>query len=207
MEKENTLQAGVLFIYKGEKMAQAKTLTQAEFDQVMRYISRKNFALRNRVMFLISHWSGMRVGEIASLKVRDILNPDGTIRAEVRLLPEQTKGRHARTVYLPAKLQEEIRAYIRCRCINSDSEPVFYTSGGKPFTANSLCQLFFWLYRRAGIAGASSHSGRRSFITRLAAKGISVRVLASLAGHRDISVTQKYIDVHDDMKRAAVELI
>ena len=68
-------------------------------------------------------------------------------------------------------------------------------------------QIFFWLYRRAGIAGASSHSCRRSFITRLASKGISVRVLASLAGHRDISVTQKYIDVHDDMKRAAVELI
>jgi integrase/recombinase XerD len=63
------------------------------------------------------------------------------------------------------------------------------------------------MYRKAGIAGASSHSGRRNFITSLAAKGISVRVLASLAGHRDISITKKYIDVNDDMKRAAVELV
>jgi integrase/recombinase XerD len=47
----------------------------------------------------------------------------------------------------------------------------------------------------------------RGFSLALAAKGISVRVLASLAGHRDISVTQKYIDINDDMKRAAVELI
>jgi integrase/recombinase XerD len=40
----------------------------------------------------------------------------------------------------------------------------------------------------------------------LANKGIGVRVLASLAGHRSIAVTQAYIDVNDDMKRRAVEL-
>ena len=48
---------------------------------------------------------------------------------------------------------------------------------------------------------------RLSFITNLAAKGISVRVLASLAGHRSISITQRYIDVNNDMKRNTVELI
>jgi integrase/recombinase XerD len=41
----------------------------------------------------------------------------------------------------------------------------------------------------------------------LAAKGVGVRVLASLAGHRSIQTTQAYIDVNDDMKRRAVELI
>jgi integrase/recombinase XerD len=63
------------------------------------------------------------------------------------------------------------------------------------------------MYRAAGVSGASSHSGRRTFITSLAGKGIGVRVLASLAGHRSISITQRYIDVNDDMKRAAVELV
>jgi integrase/recombinase XerD len=47
----------------------------------------------------------------------------------------------------------------------------------------------------------------KNFITTLANKGISVRVLASLAGHKSIAVTQKYIDTNDDMKRNAVELI
>lgn len=188
-------------------MAQAKTLTEVEFKQVLSYISTRKFALRNRTMFLISHWSGMRVGEIASLKVRDVLNGDGTVKAEIRLSPEQTKGRHARTAYLPKKLQEAIAEFIKCRCINSFDEPVFYTANGIGFSANSLCQLFFWLYRNAGVEGASSHSGRRNFISSLASKGISVRVLASLAGHRSISTTQAYIDVNDDMKRKAVELI
>ncbi|MDP4300215.1 tyrosine-type recombinase/integrase, partial [Leptothrix discophora] len=54
--------------------------------------------------------------------------------------------------------------------------------------------------------GATSHSGRRTFITNLAAQGVSVRVLAALAGHRSIQTTQRYIDVNDNMLRRAVEL-
>jgi integrase/recombinase XerD len=48
---------------------------------------------------------------------------------------------------------------------------------------------------------------RRSFITNLASKGIGVRVLAALAGHRSIAVTQRYIDVNDDMLRNSVEMV
>jgi integrase/recombinase XerD len=70
-----------------------------------------------------------------------------------------------------------------------------------------LSQHFFWLYRRAGISNASSHSGRKTFLTSLSSQGISVFVLASLAGHKSISTTQKYITVNDDMKRRAVELV
>ena len=75
------------------------------------------------------------------------------------------------------------------------------------FNPNTLTQHFHFLFRRAGIAGASSHSGRRSFITNLASKGVSVRVLMNLAGHRSISTTQAYIDINDNMLRSAVELI
>jgi integrase/recombinase XerD len=60
----------------------------------------------------------------------------------------------------------------------------------------------FW-----GQASATSHNGRRSFITDLATKEISVRVLAALAGHQSIATTQRYIDVNDEMLRNAVELV
>ena len=73
--------------------------------------------------------------------------------------------------------------------------------------ANTMTQHFFWLYKRAGVEGASSHSGRRTFITTLANKGVSVRLLASLVRHSSIATTQRYIDVNDDMKRRAVELV
>jgi integrase/recombinase XerD len=57
------------------------------------------------------------------------------------------------------------------------------------------------------VDGGSSHSGRRTFITTLANKGVSVRLLASLVRHQSISTTQRYIDVNDEMKRNAVELV
>ena len=187
-------------------MGQAKTLTEAEIEQVLAYIATRSFAQRNRVMLLVSLHSGMRVGEIASLKVGDVQNADGTVKHEIRLSAEQTKGRHARTVFVNQKLRTELQRYLDVRRVADLTQPLFVTAGRKAFSANVLTQHFFWLYRKAGVEGASSHSGRRSFITNLASKGIGVRVLASLAGHRSIATTQVYIDVNDEMKRNAVEL-
>ena len=188
-------------------MAQAKTFTQSELDQVLRFISTKKYALRDRAMILTSFWSGMRVGEIANLRMRDVLNEDGTIKNEIRLNASQTKGDKGRLVFIPNKLKDEFGSYLTTRKVQHLDVPFFHTDNKLGFSPNGLCQWFFWAYKRAGINGASSHSGRRSFITNLANKGIGVRVLASLAGHKSIMVTQRYIDVNDDMKRNAVELI
>jgi integrase/recombinase XerD len=57
------------------------------------------------------------------------------------------------------------------------------------------------------VSGASSHSGRKTFLTTLANKGISIHILASLAGHRSIAVTNRYLTANDDLKRNAVELV
>ena len=188
-------------------MSQAKTLTPEEIQQVLAYIAERSYALRNRVMLLTGLWSGMRVGEIASLRVGDVRNDNGTVKAEIRLTAEQTKGRQPRTVFLSQKLRDELQGYLNLRPNAPATHPLFITAGRRAFSANVLAQHFHHLFRRAGIAGASSHSMRRSFITNLATKGIGVRVLASLAGHRSIAVTQRYIDVNDDMKRNAVELV
>jgi integrase/recombinase XerD len=187
-------------------MPQAKTLTQGELDQVLRYIATTHNPARNRVLVLMSFWSGMRVGEIAALRISDVRNEDGSIKQEVRLEAAQTKGRHGRVVFLNDKLRGELAQYLR-NSKRAAHLPLFPTAKRAGFTANTLTQWFYWLYRKAGIAGASSHSGRRTFITSLANKGVGVRVLASLAGHRSIAITQAYIDVNDEMRRRAVELV
>ncbi len=188
-------------------MAQAKTLTEKELKKVLVYISLRKHAARNRAMLLLTHWAGLRVGEVAALRIGDVVAADGTIKPEIRLLPEQTKGRHARTVFLGERLRKELAAYVATIKRPSPEKPLFYTQKRLGFTANTLCQHFHQLYKEVGIAGASSHSGRRSFITNLANKGVGVRVLMALAGHRNISTTQAYIDVNDAMQRAAVELV
>jgi integrase/recombinase XerD len=188
-------------------MSQAKTLTPQEVKQVLGIIALDKHSKRNRAMFLLTCWGGLRVGEVAALRFGDVIDENDIVRNEIRLLATQTKGGIERTVYVNERLQKELQAYAKELTRVNLTDAFFYTQKRTGFTANTLAQHFFWLYKKAGLNGASSHSGRRTFITTLAAKGVSVRVLASLAGHANISTTQKYIDVNDDMKRQAVALI
>ncbi len=160
-------------------------------------------------MLFTMYYAGLRVGETAALTYEDVLDPLGTIRTEIRLEPEQTKGRHGRVVFLNEKIRRELAQYVRETPPSSSKDKLFYSQKrhGTGFTANTLCQFFHYLFKGAGIEGASSHSPRRTFITNLASKGVGVRVLMELAGHKNIATTQRYIDVNDEMKRKAVELI
>ena len=80
-------------------MAQAAVLTEAEINKVLKIISIGRNSKRNRIAFLLSAWAGMRVGEIAALKLRDVLNPNGTIVQQIKLKAAQTKGDKGRTVF------------------------------------------------------------------------------------------------------------
>ncbi len=196
--------------YEEQAMSkQAKTLTTEELRRVLDHVSTRKHSLRNRALVSFSFYAGCRVGEISSLLYSDVVDAEGNIRSEVVLRAEITKTREARTIFINSKLKKELQNYISCYKPVNPNAKLFYSqkSTSSGYNANTLTQFFHYLYKRAGIYGASSHSGRRTFITNLANKGISVRVLASLAGHRNISTTQCYIDVNDEMKRRAVELI
>jgi integrase/recombinase XerD len=194
---------------KTKMSKQAKTLTPQELRRVLDYISTRPHATRNRAVLLLMYYAGLRVGEAASLRVADVVDAQGQVLPEFVLRADQTKGGHARTVFVSEKLRKELTAYLAATPSLRPKHKLFYSQkvGSDGFSANTLAQHFHYLYKRAGIVGASSHSTRRTFITNLAAHGISVRVLASLAGHRSIATTQTYIDVNDDQKRKAVELV
>jgi integrase/recombinase XerD len=187
---------------------QAKTLTVTELRRVIDYTATRKHSARNRALLMTTFLSGMRVGEVASLHYSDVIDAEGAVRTEIRLSAEQTKGNEARVVFVNEKLRKELEIYSRTVQFTDASRKFFYSQkrASDGFTANTLTQFFHYLYKRSGIHGASSHSGRRTFITNLASKGVGVRVLMSLSGHKNISTTQAYIDVNDDMKRKAVEL-
>lgn len=198
-----------LYLDKKTMAKQAKTLNQQELRKVLDYISTRKHAARNRALLMTTFLSGMRVNEVSSLRFKDVVDMDGNIRNEIRLTPEMTKGEFARVVFVNERLRKELQQYIRLYNPIDKTMKFFYSQKRKSdgFNANTLTQHFHFLYKRAGVDGASSHSGRRSFITNLANKGVSVRVLMGLAGHRSISTTQAYIDINDDMLRSAVELV
>jgi integrase/recombinase XerD len=187
---------------------QAKTLNQQELRRVLDYTATRKHSVRNRALVLTSFLSGMRVGEIASLRYIDAVGADGTIKSEIHLTAEQTKGNEGRTIFVNDRLRKELETYIATYKPVNTNRKLFYsqkiTSDG--FTANTLTQYFHYLYKKVGINGASSHSGRRSFATNIASKGVGIRVLQKLLGHKNIQTTSVYIYANDDMLRKAVEL-
>ena len=188
-------------------MKQAATLTERQLKQVLAHCAVRHHAARDRAIVMVSFLAGLRAKEIAALTLSDVLDADGNIRAEFVLSPEQTKGRKARRVFVSQRLQRDLITFIKQRKIRPRCSALFATQKNQAFSANSLCQLFLKIYAEAGITGASSHSGRRSLLTSLAAKGVSVRVLQEIAGHSSMAITQRYIDINDHQMRAAIELM
>ncbi|WP_439624022.1 tyrosine-type recombinase/integrase [Shinella sp.] len=189
-------------------MKQARVLTEIEFKRLLAVVALTKHAGRNRLALMLSHLAGLRVGEIATLTVRDVVDGDGMVREQLRLSAEVTKGGHARVVFLNEKLRREIEKHrSEWQQQRHVGMPLLLTQKRTAFSANTLCQLLGQLYRSAGLDGATSHSGRRWFITRLAHSGVSPKVIMTLAGHRNLTTTQRYIDVRDDMMKAAVDLL
>ena len=89
--------------------------------------------------------------------------------------------------------------------------PVIRSERGGPMTPVSIVNWFAIAYRAVGLEGCSSHSGRRTFITRAARlvhkAGGSLRDVQLLAGHRSIQTTQRYIDGDSDAQRKLVAMI
>jgi integrase/recombinase XerD len=190
-------------------MAQAKTLTTAEIERLFTHINSRKYAARNRSMMKLIHWADLRIGEVACLRWSDVVNTEGEIKDEIRLLPGMTKGHHARTVFVSAKLKLELQGYAQqAKCVDR-SYPFFASQKSirAGFNSNSLAQIFALLYAGAGLEGASSHSGRRTFLTNLDNKGTAIHILKTLAGHRSISTTAAYLYSSPSQLKAAVKLV
>ena len=189
-------------------MKQAKVLTEKELKKVVDYINGMDrYAVRNRTMLLLTHYCGMRVNEIANLKKSDVVDDKGNIVDVIYLKATQTKGNDSRRVFVNKKAKALLKSYLNANLSVIRSDYLFTTQKSKQFTANTLTQLLKRLYEQVGIKHATSHSGRRTFITKLANSGVNVRVIAELASHKSIQTTQRYIDINDNLCSNAVELV
>ena len=184
-------------------MAQATTLNDTQIKRALRYCQARRHVTRDTTILQFSLYTGLRAKELAALRISDVYDTEGAVRTQFTLSKSQTKGSRARTVFV----NKQLAVYLKWRCCSDLNAPLFCSQKGGHFSANIMCQLFLNIFRACGLQGASSHSGRRTFITRLANKGIGVRVLAALAGHSSIAVTQLYIDVNDEQLANAVELL
>ena len=188
-------------------MRQAQTLNEAQLRRVIQYCRSRRHPTRDETIILTSFYAGLRVKEIAALTVGNVFDEGGNVREQFILTAEQSKGGHTRTVYLNQRLRKALGDYGAIKYLGDPQRPLFESQKGGHFSANTMCQLFLDIYKALGLKDASSHSGRRTYITRQANKGVGVRLLAELAGHSHISTTQRYIDVNAEQLSKAVELL
>ena len=110
-----------------------------------------------------------------------------------------TKGNKQRTVYLTnEKVRKVLQAYLdyqkeRDGSLNPNSALFKSQINGK-LSPNTLQMLFTRMYQAVGLDGASSHSGRRSFATKLLEQGVGIRNVQTLLGHSSITTTSIYAE-------------
>jgi integrase len=192
---------------------QAKLLSEAQIRAALGQIEHSRYRDRDRVMILLSVKAGLRAKEIASLTWAMVTDAEGAIGDAIHLTNSASKGkRGGRTIPLNAALREALMNLKRARGHDAGpSQRIIHSERGAGYSAASVQVWFARLYGELGFAGASSHSGRRTFITRAARKimeaGGSLRDVQELAGHASLATTQRYISGDTDAKRKVVALI
>lgn len=188
-------------------MGKAKVLTKDEIRRVMRIADTGRNGLRDRVSLSLSILAGMRVGEISKLTIGDIRDIDGSAVSVINLSKHQTKGNRSRRVFVSSELSKLLNQYL-ATITQLDDHRAFIRSErtGGHFSNVSLSLRLKAIYAAAGIS-TSSHSGRRTFATRLNAAGIGMATIQQAMGHANIATTAGYCWVSDDQLANAVNAI
>ena len=182
------------------KEGKARVLTESEFKRLLIMAKDSPFALRNVAIIYCSFGLGLRVKEIAALKISDVFDHHLKVMDEINLLRAMTKGDKQRHVYVTNKkvaiaLQDYLDdLQIQEKEAFNKKGYLFKTQSGNRFQPDVLQKWFRKLYDKTGLVGASSHSGRRTFITRLIEQGADIKAVSRLAGHANISTTSEYVE-------------
>ena len=181
------------------KQGKAKALNEKELRRVIQHQIGTKHGIRNIALLHISFFIGLRAKEMASLRINDVVDANDKLRDQIVLRRDMTKGKKQRTAYLAnSKLRKSLQEYLDFRKNVENSYfyngPLFRSQINGKFSPNSLQQLFSRMYLAVGLDGASSHSGRRSFATRLLEQGVNIKSVQTLLGHSSITTTSIYAE-------------
>jgi integrase len=175
--------------------------------------SSSRYPERDRVMILLSVKAGLRAKEIACLTWGMVTDAQGQLGDAIQLPNSASKGKNGgRTVPLNPSLHQAL-AELRTKR-SEDAAPrarIIHSERGEGYSSAAVQVWFARLDGALGFDGASSHSGRRTFITKAAKRiveaGGSLRDIQELAGHSSLATTQRYIQGDNRAKQNVVRMI
>jgi len=109
LKRKQTAVNEMLWLTGERKMGQARTLNEKELKLLLLYVQTRKHAARDRAMVLMTYWAGMRIGEVAAVKIGDVLAADGSIKEELRLRAELSLSKGLKEGETIAKTRYERR--------------------------------------------------------------------------------------------------
>jgi integrase/recombinase XerD len=192
---------------------QAKIVSPTQERTIMGYLDTTRYPVRDRVMFLLSIKAGLRAKEMESLTWAMVTDAAGQVAEAIQLHNRASKGTTGgRTIPMHPEVHAALVALQTWRGDATESDrPIIFAERGGGLSPATVRLWFHRLYTSLKMDGCSSHSGRRTFITRIARKvsqvGGSLRDVQELAGHTSLAMTQRYIEGDTEAKRKLVALI
>jgi integrase/recombinase XerC len=166
-------------------------------DELDRFFSRNGgMSARDRAIFELLYSSGLRVGELTSLKVDDLDLENGWTRvigkgSKERYVPVGSKACLALQEYLSQRAAHEL-----VEVGMSSRRSLFLNSRGGPLSSRSVRRILKHYLDAAGLArDVSPHAFRHSFATHMLQGGADLRSIQELLGHAGLSTTQRYTNV------------
>lgn len=171
-----------------------KALSVDEMDRF--FAGNAETGARDRAIFELLYSSGLRVGELTSLKVPDLDRRNGWVRV-------MGKGSKERYVPVGSKALRSLEEYLPVREVletlhgtSSSTGALFLNARGGPLSSRSIRRILKRCLRAAGLLrDASPHAFRHSFATHLLHGGADLRSIQELLGHAGLSTTQRYTKV------------
>lgn len=169
-------------------------LTEKEYTNIIRYISRRDYSTRNICIFRLFCDCGLRLNEVIKLNIEDIRS--------TYLVIKDSKYNKSRFVPLPASLYNYIKIYIDGR----PSGPVFLTRTGERITKSSITKLFKNIKTDLNLNHIHPHQLRHTFATSYVAGGGNLEMLRILLGHSDLNITQHYLHLAQDVTIIGIDI-
>jgi integrase/recombinase XerC len=191
---------------------QAKIISDKQVRAVLVELDTRRYPARDRVMFLLSLRAGLRAKEVACITWEMVTDAEGEISDVIALQDRAAKGRSGRIIPLHPHLKAALITLHRERGERVRPDlPIIHSERDRGLSPAAVAVWFHRLYASLGMVGCSSHSGRRTFITRAARKigevGGSLRDIQQLAGHASLGTTARYIEGDHEAQRKIVALI
>ncbi|MCA9627746.1 MAG: tyrosine-type recombinase/integrase [Myxococcales bacterium] len=172
----------------------------------------RKHTLRTRCMVALAYDCGLRREELCKLEARDFDPAHRTVRVRA----ETSKSRRDRVVIYSATAGSLYASYLRDRRVLAGrSGAVFLSESrrnlGQPITRWTWSKVVRRIALGAGLPEFSTHTLRHLCLTDLARAGWGIHEIATFAGHRNVSVTQRYIhlsgrDLADKLARSAASV-